>query len=133
MVPESAFIKEDMTLSGKVIIISAIDAERGHMQVNVTALASAEQRSETSILNIAIYISETPLFPGEVDEIKEKDQSSEIIKIIAIAVGCLLLLILILFFICLCMRKRGSWTVWKDSKTPTKKDREKAGNKPQLV
>ena len=134
MVPESAFIKENMTMSGKVIIITAIDVQRGHMHVNVTALASSEQRSETSILNLAIYIFETPLFPDEVaHKTKEKEQSTGIIKIIAIAVGCVLLPIFILFFICLCMKKRGSWTVWKDSKTPTTKDREKAANKPQMV
>lgn len=130
MTPESAFIKENMTMSGKVTITSAIDVERRHMQVNVTAIASAEQRSETSILNLAIDILESPLFP---DEIKEKEQSNGTIKIIAIAVGCVLLLILILFFTWLCRKKRGSWTVWKDSKTPTKKDSEKAANKPQLV
>ena len=111
---------------------SSPDLEAGNMKVNVTAMASAGGSTETCVFTLDLDIVEAPFIP---DEIKEKEQSKELFKIIGIAIGCILLLILILFLMCLFLKKRGSWTVWKNTKSniPIEKDQEETANKPELV
>ncbi|XP_068754440.1 von Willebrand factor A domain-containing protein 7-like isoform X2 [Montipora capricornis] len=130
--PEWAFIKGNMTLSGQLTVKSSPHLQPGNMKVNVTAMASAGSSTETCVLTLDLDIVEAPFKP---DEIKEKEQSKELFKIIGIAIGCILLLILILFLICLFLKKRGSWTVWKNTKSniPIEKDQEETVNKPELV
>ena len=120
MTPESAFIKQNMTLVGYLTVKSSASLEPGNLQVKVTAVA--ESSIETDIFTLEIVILKTDFVE---DEIREKEESTGMIKIIGIVLGCALLLILILLVACLCMRKRGSWTVWRKKKSRQPKERVK--------
>ena len=108
---------------------SAASSEPGNVQVKVTAVA--ESNTETHIFTLEIVIMKTDFVE---DEIKEKEESTGMIKIIGIVLGCALLLILILLVACLCMRKRGSWTVWRKKKSRRSKERVKVEiTKPEKI
>lgn len=134
--PESAFIEQNMTWLGQLTVKSPASLEPGNLQVNVTAVAKRSR--ETDIFTLEIVILKTDFAE---DEIKEKEESTGMSKIIGIVLGCALLLLLILLVACLCMRKRGSWTVWRKKKSRQPKERvkveitnpEKNDGKPELV